>query len=133
MTWLTRSPADLRRIGFVAITIGLAAIVLAVVAYRDNVKTLAGDRREVAGLERQLDSARAVLRATADSGAAARLREEIRTREYGLSRRAFHIPLRDEAVRTWWRPTGRGGLAVAFGLILLALGITAVRSGRRGG
>lgn len=133
MTWLTRTPADLRRIGLVAITVGLAAIVLAVVAYRGNVKTLAGDRRDVAGLERQLDSARAALRAATDSGAAARLREEIRTREYGLSRRAFHIPPREEAVRTWWRPTGTGGLASVLGIILLALGVIAVRSGRRGG
>jgi hypothetical protein len=133
MRSLGGAPEELRRTGIVAITLGAMAIAISIYAYRWSRDTQAGDIRDVTALVIELDSVRGALRATRDSGEIARLRASVEFREHHLSRRAFHIPMRAESLRTWWRPTGRGTLAVAAGLLLIALGLTALRSARRGG
>ena len=133
MAFITRAPSDIRRLGIVAITMGIAALAISLYAYLDNVRTLAGDQRDVAGLERQLDSVRALARSAGDTAVARRLSEEVSMREYGLSRRAFHVPMRAESVRTWWTLRGAGIRWTALGVLLVALGAISARSGRRGG
>jgi hypothetical protein len=133
MALVTRAPGDMRRIGVFAITLGVAAIVLMVYAYRDNRTTLAGDIRDVAGLQRQLDSVRTLHGATTDSATTKRLGDEVTMREMGLSRRAFHIPMRQESVRRWWTLSGAGVRWIALGGLFVALGTIVLRSGRPGG
>jgi hypothetical protein len=133
MAFVTRARGEMRRIGIVSITLGAAAIAVMLFAYQDNRKTMAGDIRDVTGLQRQLDSVRAQHRAATDSVTAKRLGEEVAMRESGLSRRAFHIPLRQESVRVWWTFSGAGVRWTALGALLIALGSIALRSGRREG
>ncbi len=129
----TSGPRDMQRIGTVAVTLGVAAIVMMLYAYQDNRKTLAGDLRDVAGLQRQLDSVRALQRTPTDSATAKRLGDEVAVRENGLSRRAFHIPMRQESVRLWWTFSGAGVRWMILSAILLVIGTIALRSARRGG
>jgi hypothetical protein len=133
MMLVVRSPGDRRRLGAALITIGIATISFMLLAHQHSRKTLAGDQRDVAGLQRQLDSVRALHRTATDSATAQRLRDEVTMRERGLSRRAFHIPLRQESQRIWWTLPGSGVRWTALGALLIALGLIAVRSGRPGG
>lgn len=133
MSPITRSASDLRLAGILGVTLGLALLVLDPLVYRFHRTTLAGDTRDVAGMQRQLDSVRRVHRGTADSATRARLADELRTREAGIARRAYHIPGRAETVRRWWTPSGPGLLLGGAGAVLLALGVTALRSARRAG
>jgi len=130
---VVRAPGEMRRIGLFGIVVGIAAIGLMLLAYRESRKTLAGDQRDVAGLERQLDSVRALARAATDSAARKRLDEEVAMREFRLSTRAFHIPMRAESLRIWWTFAGAGVRWLALGGLCIALGLIAVRSARRGG
>jgi hypothetical protein len=133
MSPLTRSRADLRLAGILGVTLGLALLVLDVSVFRFHRSTLEGDTRDVSGLQRQLDSVRALHRGTSDAAVRGRLEDEIRTREVGVSRRAYHIPGRAETVRRWWTPGGPGVLWAGAGAALLALGVIALRSARRAG
>lgn len=128
----TQRPAnEWRAVGIALLAIGAAVAVFAVLAYRSNVDTLAGDRREVAALELEIDSVRKAWQRDTVAESAARLRDDLRRREYLLGRRAFHVPVRAEAVARWWRPGGSGFMALVIATLLVAIGALSLQRARR--
>jgi hypothetical protein len=128
----TQRPAnEWRAVGIALLAIGAAVVVLTVLAYRDNVDTLAGDRRQVAALELEIDSVRKAWQRDTVAESTARLRDDLRRREFLLGRRAFHVPVRAESVARWWRPGGTGFTALVIATLLIVLGAISLHRARR--
>lgn len=88
---------------------------------------LAAERREIALLRDSLGSTRTRLGVARTSADSTRLVEEIRSREYFIGRREFHLPVRQERLREWWQRTGPGTLGVALFVVLVTGGVVARR------
>jgi hypothetical protein len=131
MSPVRRSPREWRALGIALMAIGASVAVFAILAYRHSVDTLAGDRREVAALEREIDSVRQAWQRDTIGESTARLRDDLRRREYLLGRRAFHVPVRAESVALWWRPGGTGFNALVIAMLLVAIGAIALHRARR--
>lgn len=125
MTRPPRPAHEWRDLGVAVLVLGLFAAVMPLVAYWHQVRTLASDRREVAGLTSQLDSVRAEWQRDTLAATSGRLRSEIQQREYLLGRRSYHVVWRSQAVAGWWRPwgPGLGGTVGGIGLILIGLAL----------
>ena len=74
-------------------------------------------------MREDLDSTRAALARATTATDSTRLAERITGREYGISRREYHVPHRQARLDRWWQPTGPGTLTVAFGVALVLVGL----------
>ena len=90
------------------------------------------DVRGIATLRDNLDSARLALAAATTGSDSARLTEEIRSREYFLSRRQYHVPQSQAALAGRWRLTGPRTILVAFAGLLVMAGLVVLRQRKSG-
>jgi len=115
------------RSGMLAITLGCASL-LGVIGF--NVverRTQTDDVEGIRQLREVLDSTRAALARATTAADSASLTEQIQGRAWGIGRREYHVPPRQERLDGWWRATGPGSIGVVVGTLLVVGGVTSLR------
>ena len=110
-----------------ALVFGLAAIVGAVGGNVNDRRQQEHDITSLRQLRHSLDSARATLATMTTAADSARLAEQLRESEEGISYRAFHVPSQQDSLDRWWTVTGPGTIAVAVGVVLIGAGLFGLR------
>ncbi len=113
----------------IALVLGLIAIAAPIAVYIYTRQVHEQDMQGIHQMRAQLDSSRAVLAAAGTAADSQRLTEQIRAREAGISRRAYHVPIRQARLDGWWRPTVPATLFVAVGAVLVAVALVVWRRG----
>jgi len=116
----------------IAIVLGLAFLIGSISLNIYQRRMHDEDVRGIAGLRDAVDSTRLALAAASTGPDSARLTEQIRAREEGISRREFHVPQRQAELDRWWRPTGPGTILVTFGAVLVVGGLALLRRRKSG-
>ena len=120
------------RVSAVALVLGAVTVAAPIVIYGYLRHVHEEDVEGISRLREELDSTRAVLALATTAADSARLADDVRTREYWYDRLQFHVPLREERLAGWWKPTGFGTLTVTFGMLLIVIGLMALRRRKRG-
>jgi len=111
----------------VSLVAGVLVIVSTIAVDQHQRTGHAEDVRGIANLRRSLDSTRALLVSATTAADSLRIADAVKEREYYLSRREFHVPLRQEQLDSFWTPGGRGTIFIACGAGLIILGVVLLR------
>ena len=120
------------RSALLVITLGTILIGVAVYGSAASRRSLAKDVRDVAMLRVRLDTARRELVRAATAADSTRLVESIAQEEEGISRREYHVLMRQAEPDRRWTPTGKGTLTVVLGAALVLAGVVLLRTRRPG-
>ncbi len=120
------------RISLIVLILGLMAIVAPITLYIYQRQVHEQDVQSINGLRDQLDSTRAAHAAATTTADSARLADDIRDREYWLSRREYHVPQSQAQLGGWWRPTGFATLTVTLGAVLVVVGLVLMQRHKAG-
>lgn len=113
--------------GVFMLALGCVAVLAPIGAYVNLKRTQERDFADIRRLRQVLDSTRAALTQAATASDSVPLMAEIRSREWYLARREYHLPFRATRQSKWWRPTGAPTLLVAAGVVCILGAIVVLR------
>lgn len=118
------------RLGALLILTGCLVVLSAITMNVNDRHLLENDLIDIGRMRTILDSSRALRSRSTTAAESTAVGRQIESREAGIARREFHVPLRQERVDGWWRPVGLGTLSVVFGALLTIAGLGALRRGK---
>lgn len=106
---------------------GATLVASAFLVERGKQRTLDADVRGIAMLRTRVDSVRALYESASNAADSTRFKKELDERIYGVGQRSFHVPLRQETLRSWWTQRGIGTWLSAIGVLMMLIGLFFVR------
>ncbi len=113
------------------ILVGATLVASAVLVERSNQQSLDTEVRGIAMLRTRADSVRALYVSAPNATDSARFKKELDERIYGIGRREFHVPLKQETLRSWWTSRGVGTRLSAIGILIMLVGLFLARRSAR--
>lgn len=119
------------RLSVFLIVVGCLAMLSSLAMFVNDRHILDGDLVDIGRMRTIVDSSRAQLARATTAAESTTHVDQIRSREAGIARREFHVPLRQERVDRWWQPLGPGTVSVVIGTLFTIAGLASLRRGKR--